>query len=409
MQNYDSSPALCTVFQLISQDTCEKDILEGLHQLVKNDMNLNSVYGQCTALHNSNDNGMYHNYSETVGTQHQQTMSYSQPVQCPGTCLSILQAACLYKRVESVRFLLQHNVNLSYKDQISGCTAMFYAVTIVPTACASQNNSTVLNSILSILKLLLEHGADISDTDRTGGTLLHHLVFSAYFQKIRNNSMCYEQNFPGLHCEVLRYCFPPILDFLYTNVAFRILQIVNHVDADGYTALMRAAQNNPWMIPPMLQQFHTYLNLSKRDLFGNTVMHILFHPILPIQPEAFQSGTDVMLFQRNLIRNCQRSGALRAILATKFDFLAKNAMGATCFDNLNTQLLAQNVQQGTNAQMTAFQSLLTEEQRDLKICIELLDPISKQNTRDKIFEFMSANHHLLPENVHQQIATFAMM
>jgi hypothetical protein len=266
----------------------------------------------------------------------------------------------------------------------------------------------MLYSVLSILRLLLENGGDISDTDRTGGTLLHHLVFSEYFQEIRNNSLCYEQNFPELYCEVVRYCFPPILEFLYENVAFRILQIVNQVDADGCTALMRAAQNNPWMILPMLQQFHTVLNLTKRDLSGNTVMHILFRPILPIQLEALYSGTDVMLLQRNLIRNCQRSEALRAILATNFDFHAKNAVGATCFDDLNTELLAQIVRKNTNPHMTAFQQLLAQEQRDLKMCSELLEPISKQNTRDKVSEFMSTNYHLLPGNISQHIASFAM-
>jgi len=401
MAQSDPNSALSNVFRLMSGDTCENDVLQGLHQLAQNGVDLNSVYTQRLAVHHGVDGG-----PEWV--QHQHTMSHLQPMHWDGMSLSLLQAACLYKRVQAVEFLLQQKANLGYKDEVSGCTAMFYAVTIAPTGCASQNNSTVLHSVVAILRLLLEHGADLSETDRTGGTVLHHLVFSEHFQRMYDNAWCQEQDSPGLYCEILRHCFPDILCFLYENVAFRMLQLVNHVDGNGCTALMRAAHHNPWMVQPMLQQFHPVLNLCKRDPAGNTVLHVLFQPILPTQLETLQGGSDGMLLQRNLIRNCQRSEALQAILATHLDASAINARGATCFADFETELQARTVRRNTGAYAAAFQPLLLQEQQDVNRCSELLEPISTKNTRDKVLEFMSANHPLLPGHISQHIAAYAL-
>jgi len=145
-------------------------------------------------------NALDENKPQEFGTaewiQHAHTMSRLQQVPWNGVHLSLLQAACLHKRVQTVQFLLEHKVNIQHKDELSGCTALFYAPTIVPTELASLNISTTLERVLAILTLLLKHGGDISDTDNTGGTVLHHVVFPEYFQRMYDDSSRWKLSTP---------------------------------------------------------------------------------------------------------------------------------------------------------------------------------------------------------------------
>ncbi|XP_057323819.1 putative ankyrin repeat protein RF_0381 isoform X2 [Microplitis mediator] len=180
------------------------------------------------------------------------------------TKYTLLHTACINRKLEMARLLIQHDINLNVKDHKEK-TAIFYAVKngdfnivkllITNGACVEDDpdllNIAALNQCSDTVQILLEHGVDINACDSFGKTALH----SAF---VKQSSQ--------LNNDVIYKIEPSLIRVLLNKGAD-----VNMPMNDGRTALHLAVQTDNKEIVNTLLEYNPKVSVS--DAKGMTPLH----------------------------------------------------------------------------------------------------------------------------------------
>jgi len=91
-----------------------------------------------------------------------------------------LHSAAYYGQIDVVRLLLEHGADVESRDDI-GETALYYP----GKDCGSRKGPNVPQKLENIVRLLLQHGADVNARDDDGWTPLHMAAHCGRMEVVR--------------------------------------------------------------------------------------------------------------------------------------------------------------------------------------------------------------------------------
>ncbi|XP_053594089.1 uncharacterized protein LOC103577382 [Microplitis demolitor] len=186
------------------------------------------------------------------------------------TKYSLLHTACINRKLQITKLLIQHDIDLNLKDSKEK-TAIFYAVkngdfNIVKLLVANRarvgNDPDLLNiaahnQCIGIVQILLEHGVNINASDRFGNTALHSALSERLLQ-LDSNVTCILSS-KDVKTSLVRVLLKKGAD---VNIRMK----------DGRTPLHLAVRTNKEEIVNTLLEHNSQVNVS--DVKGITPLHL---------------------------------------------------------------------------------------------------------------------------------------
>ncbi|GLG98374.1 Poly [ADP-ribose] polymerase tankyrase, partial [Gryllus bimaculatus] len=250
--------------------------------------------------------------------------------------MSPLHHAMRQRQIEVVRLMLKHNAKVNLKDS-EGCTALHYAMhsdwplwegyspTISETGKYADVKRVDHELQLEIVKLLLDHDAEVDVKDGEGCTPLHLASRDCDLQVVKLLLDCHADplTLDNKHQGPLNYLYKRRIWFGAENIPEVLLNAGANphcLDEDGTSPLHQAARRNHLKAAKLFLMHK--VNVDQRDNNGRTPLHLaiekdhremvellLDHNANPLALDKWEQGSLNYIF-----KNKQWQTALVAIL-----------------------------------------------------------------------------------------------